>query len=83
MGYGREQAWFKIDDVQVLTATAQAIQVAPKPGSSKKSWKVWIPKSLIHDDSECYDKGHDGNLIIAKWIALREGLEMEGEDYEG
>lgn len=40
-----------------------------------------IPKSQIHDDSEVYEKGHEGKLIIPKWLAENE--ELEGEDYEG
>lgn len=38
-----------------------------------------IPKSQIHDDSEVYEKGHTGKLIIPKWLAENE--ELEGEEY--
>jgi|WetSurMetagenome_2_1015567.scaffolds.fasta_scaffold196191_3 hypothetical protein len=41
---------------------------------------IVIPKSTIHDDSEVYEKGHTGKLIIPKWLAENE--ELEGEEYE-
>jgi hypothetical protein len=35
---------------------------------------AWIPKSHIHDDSEVYEKGHEGTLVISEWIAKQKGL---------
>lgn len=35
---------------------------------------VWVPKSLIHDDSEVYEPGHHGKLVVAQWFAEKEGL---------
>lgn len=35
----------------------------------------WVPKSVIHDDSEVYD-GRDnatGKLVIGEWFAIKEG----------
>lgn len=44
----------------------------------------WIPKSVIHDDSEVYQEGHEGRLVLAGWFADKEGLadvaDDEGED---
>jgi len=35
----------------------------------------WIPKSVIHDDSEVYSmKAGDGELIVEGWWAEKEGL---------
>lgn len=34
----------------------------------------WIPKKLIHDDSETYKKGISGTLVVPEWFALKEGL---------
>jgi len=31
----------------------------------------WVPSSMVHDDSEVFEKGHEGNLIITKWIAKK------------
>ena len=36
--------------------------------------EVWIPKSQIHDDSEVYEDGTDGDLVISRWIAEKKGL---------
>lgn len=36
---------------------------------------VWIPKSVIEDESECYAAGHEGALVIKDWFAQKEGLE--------
>lgn len=36
--------------------------------------KHWIPKKVIHDDSDVYKKGTDGNLIVEDWFAEKEGL---------
>ena len=36
--------------------------------------QYWIPKSQIHDDSEVYEAGTDGTLIIPRWLAEEKGL---------
>jgi hypothetical protein len=36
--------------------------------------EVWIPQSQIDDDSEVYEKGHRGTLIVSQWIAEQKGL---------
>ena len=33
----------------------------------------WIPKSQIDDDSEVYEKGHEGKLVITRWLAKQKG----------
>lgn len=40
------------------------------------SWDkdYWIPRSLIHDDSEVYRPGTTGTLIIPRWIAEKKGM---------
>lgn len=35
---------------------------------------IWIPKSQIHDDSEVYEEGHSGTLIVSEWIAKQKNL---------
>lgn len=34
---------------------------------------VWVPKSQIHDDSEVYENGGTGKLVVSKWIAEQKG----------
>ena len=29
----------------------------------------WVPLSQIHDDSEVYEKGHKGKLVVTQWLA--------------
>jgi hypothetical protein len=36
--------------------------------------EYWIPKSQIHDDSEVYQEGTSGQLVISQWIAEQKGL---------
>jgi len=37
---------------------------------------VWIPKSVVHDDSEVFDSKHNarGKLVLQAWWADQEGL---------
>lgn len=40
--------------------------------------KLWVPKSVVHDDSDVWDNTPDargpGDLLIAAWFAEKEGL---------
>jgi hypothetical protein len=36
--------------------------------------EMWVPKSVIHDDSEVYEDGHHGTLVLQTWWAEKEGL---------
>lgn len=40
----------------------------------------WIPKSQIHDDSEVYQDGHVGCLVVKGWFAEKEGFANEADD---
>lgn len=31
------------------------------------SGEVWVPHSVIHDDSEVFGSGHKGQLIVKAW----------------
>lgn len=33
----------------------------------------WIPHSQIHEDSEVYKVGTDGNLLVSEWFAEKRG----------
>ncbi len=35
---------------------------------------TWIPKSQIHGNSEVYEFGTDGTLIIPEWLAIEKEL---------
>lgn len=36
--------------------------------------EIWIPKSQVSDNSEVYQKGDSGTMIISLWIAEQKGL---------
>ena len=37
--------------------------------------ETWVPKSIIHDDSECYSlKSGPGEMLVPEWFAEKEGL---------
>ncbi len=36
--------------------------------------EIWIPKSQVDDDSEVYEKGGSGRLVITRWIAEKKEL---------
>jgi hypothetical protein len=37
--------------------------------------KFWVPKSVVHDDSEVFEEGQEGRLVLHSWFAEKEGLE--------
>ena len=36
--------------------------------------EMWIPQSVIHDDSEVYEEGDTGLLVVKGWWAQKQGL---------
>lgn len=58
-----------IEDVVVLRATDKAILC------SIDGDEVWIPKSQVDDDSEVWQDGDEGTLVISAWLAKVKGLE--------
>lgn len=37
--------------------------------------EVWIPQSQIDEDSEVWESGQEGTLVITAWLAKQKGLE--------
>lgn len=54
---------FVLDDVSVLRETAAALRI------SYAGEEMWIPKSVVHDDSAVYAPGHSGEMIVELWWA--------------
>lgn len=54
----------------VIAVSAKAIRVKIKESGETH----WIPSSVIHDDSEVFDRGHEGELVVKQWWAEKEGL---------
>jgi len=54
----------------VKRATDKALLVSLDELGEEK----WIPIAVIHDDSEVYEEGHEGEVVVASWWAEKEGL---------
>ena len=50
--------------VQVTTETEKAILCVPEDDGDKQ---FWVPKSVVHDDSEAWKKGDTGKLVVKAW----------------
>lgn len=59
----------EVDGCTTEKETAKAILVLLPSGI-----KTWIPKSVIHDDSEVYADKTSGRLVVARWFAEKEGI---------
>jgi hypothetical protein len=58
----------RIEDVIVLKATDKALLCDINDD------EIWIPQSQIDDDSEVFQEGDEGTLVISLWIAEQKGL---------
>jgi len=56
-------------NVSVVIETDQALLVRFEDSTEK-----WIPKSVIHVDSDVFEADSEGTLIVKRWFAEREGL---------
>ena len=43
-----------------------------KKAEFKDTAKFWIPQRAIHEDSEVYEDGHKGTLVVHDWFAEKE-----------
>ena len=59
---------------RVIAESAKALKVVIE--TSNGSREMWVPKSVIHDDSEVFDNvdNKDGKLVLKAWFAREEGL---------
>ena len=57
-----------LGEYEVIKETAKAILV------SDGDDQLWVPKSVIHDNSEIWKTGQSGNLVVETWFAENEGL---------
>jgi hypothetical protein len=51
-----------------LSRSGAAIEVEMDDGT-----KDWVPLSQIHDDSEVFEPGGSGRLVVTKWLAEQRG----------
>ena len=55
-----------IPEVKVLRETEKALLVLTDEGE-----EVWVPKSVVDEDSEVYQKDDEGTLIVQEWFAKK------------
>lgn len=60
----------ELDVIDVVKETDAALCVE----LADRDEEVWIPKSVVSDDSEVWKEGDTGTMIIAEWFAEKEGL---------
>lgn len=58
----------RIEDAKCIAATSKAICV------EIDGEEYWIPQSQVHEDSEVYNHGDQGTLVISEWIAKQKGF---------
>lgn len=50
--------------------TEKALQVTDEDGDS-----MWVPKSVIGEYSDLQSTGDSGDLMVARWFAIKEELD--------
>lgn len=69
---GRNEDGVALEGVIALRATERALLCLIPDGEAKR--ELWVPLSQITDDSEVFEEGHEGQLVVKWWFAEREGL---------
>lgn len=55
--------------VIAIAETANGLRVRVEGTTNQ----FWVPKEAIHYDSEVWENGHEGKLIVAEWLAEKRG----------
>ena len=63
------------NDPQEYATQVTCIQENPKSLrlEDEDGKKFWVPKSVIHDDSEVWKEDDSGKLVVKTWFAEKEG----------
>ncbi len=69
---GRDEDGCALDGVLVMRGSERALlcRIPTDVGFRE----VWIPRSQITDDSEVFEAGDEGQLVVKSWFAEREEL---------
>lgn len=67
----KEEIGTDVGEASVVRETEKALLVRLHDHKDKE---LWVPKSQIHDDSEVYEEGTEGILLVTEWFAEEEGL---------
>ena len=57
-----------VGDFRCTRETDKAILV------SDGTTELWVPKSVLHDNSEVYSDGDEGDLVVLEWWAEKNGF---------
>lgn len=60
---------FYLDDCKCEGETDAAVRVSGPDLDNE----VWVPKSVLHDDSEVCGEGDEGRLAVKTWFARKQG----------
>lgn len=71
----RPPEWVLVPRIECRVATLNALFIVNDAGD-----EFWLPRSLVHPDSEVNDKFTHGDLIVAGWYAKQNSL--DGDAYE-
>ena len=66
---------YTYDNATAERETEKALLVRLASGATH-----WIPKSVVHDNSEVYQDGHTGKLVVKGWFAEKDGIASEADD---
>ncbi len=61
---------YSIENCEVVKDTGKAILVE----SPELEEPLWVPQSQVHPDSEIWEEGQKGTLVISEWFAEKAGL---------
>lgn len=63
----------EFEDCYCTFETDDAIKVCIP--TSKGVCTEWIPKKFVHDNSEVWEEGQRGKLVLKEWIVIKKGLD--------
>lgn len=61
-----------IGHVKIVGSTDKALKV--RRGTGMEAKVAWIPRSVVHDDSDVHEEGDEGEMLVKAWFAEKEGL---------
>jgi hypothetical protein len=60
--------YYEVGEAAVVGETSKALRMV-----IDGIGKLWVPKSQIHANSEVYESGHAGTLVVTDWFARKQG----------
>lgn len=76
---GQDDEPFRLGRGRVDRSSEKALRVMLEPSSLLGAKAVWVPRSVLHADSEVFDdEAHrEGDLVVLRWFARKQGWEVE------